>query len=183
MKPWKRIDPTKVTKVGWRTITSKTFEQPDGSVAVFDTLHADGQEFSAVLALTPDKKVIVARQFRAGPEKLMDELPGGFVDKGEDPEKAAIREFMEETGYAPGSVEFLGALHKDTYMNSKWYGFIAYDCVKQTDTQTLEDEEYIDIELISIDTLIDNARNDAMTDHGIVLMAYDILRQLQKEDT
>jgi ADP-ribose pyrophosphatase len=183
MKSWKRIEPTKVTKVGWRTITSKTFEQPDGNVAVFDLLHADGQEFAAVLALTPNNKVIIARQFRPGPEKIMDELPGGFVDKGETPEETATRELMEETGYKTGKIEFIGSFHKDPYMNSIWHGFIAYDCIKRTDNQVLEIEEHVEIDLISIETLIDNAMHDKMSDSGIVLRTYDKLRQIQKEES
>lgn len=182
MKPWKRIEPTKVTKVGWRTITSKTFEQPGGNIAVFDLLHADGQEFASILPLTPDNKVIIARQFRPGPEKIMEELPGGFVDKGETPKETAIRELMEETGYKPGKVEFVGSFHKDPYMNSIWHGFIAYDCVKHTDIQTLEVEEHVEVDLISVGALLDNALSDKMSDSEVVLRTYDKLRQLQKEE-
>ncbi|WP_242882681.1 NUDIX hydrolase [Actinomadura litoris] len=35
------------------------------------------------------------------------EVPGGYVDPGEDPAAAAVREAEEETGWRPRSVEFL----------------------------------------------------------------------------
>ncbi len=178
MKPWKRIEPTTVTKAGWRTITTKTFVMSDGNEVAFDTVHADGQTFACIIALTPNNQVIVARQFRPGPEKVMDELPGGFVDAGETPEMSARRELLEETGYQAGEITYLGAIHKDTFMNATWHGFLARDCMKQTDQQKLEYEEHVEIDLISIEQLIDNAKNDRMTDHAVVLMAYDELRQI-----
>lgn len=180
MKPWKRVEPTKVTKVGWRTITSKTFVMPDDTKMVFDTLHGDGQKFANVIALTPDKKVIVAKQYRPGPEKMMYELPGGFVDKGEKPEDSAIRELLEETGYEAGRVVYLGEFHKDTFMNASWHTVIAYDC-KKIHEQKLESEEFIDIEELPIDEFIAHAKNDEMTDHASVLLAYDELTELKEE--
>lgn len=180
MKSWKRIEPTKVTKVGWRTIVTKTFTMPDGQVQSFDTFGNEDQEFVAVIALTPKKEVIIAQQFRFGPERIYDELPGGFVDKGEKIESAAMREFLEETGYQPGHMEYLGSYHKDTYMNALWHIFLATNCKKITD-QELEAEEHVEVCLISIDQLIKNGKTDKMTDATAVLMAYDRLSELKKQ--
>lgn len=180
MQEWKRVEPTTITKVGWRTITSKTFVMPDGSTAVFDTLHADEQEFACVIALTQNKKILVAKQYRAGPEKFMYELPGGFVDKGETPQESVGRELLEETGYTPGTLQYIGTFHKDTYMNAEWHVFLALNCHKDRN-QRLEDEEFIDVEEMGIEQLIFHAKNDAMTDHAAVLMAYDELMKVKEE--
>lgn len=180
MKEWKRIEPTIVTKVGWRTITSKTFIMPDAKKVVFDTFHPDGQEFATVLALTADKKVIVAREYCSGPEMMMDDLPGGFVDEGEEPEAAARRELLEETGFVPTEMHYLGSYHKDSYMNATWHAFLALNCAKQTD-QVLEDEEDIEVRLLDIAEFISNAKQDTITDHAVVLMAYDELMKLKEE--
>ena len=175
MEDWKRTEPTTAQKVGWRTITTKTFIMPDGKQATFDTYGAEGQDFVAVIGLTNDGQVIIARQFRVGPEKIMDELPGGFVDPGEDPEAAARREFQEETGYAASKLLYLGGYCKDTYMNATWHVYFAPHCTAVSE-QKLESEEHIEIRLISVKQLIENAKTNRMTDATAVLMAYDQLQ-------
>jgi len=180
VKPWKRVEPTTITKVGWRTIVTKTFELPDGSVQTFDTVHKEGQEFASVIALTKTKQVILASQFRVGPEKIMHELPAGFVDSGETPEQGARRELLEESGYEAGSLEYLGYINKDAYLNGKWHGFIAYDC-KLVTGQVGVAEEDIEIKLVSIDEFIKIAKNNGMTDPAFALMAYEKLMELKGE--
>jgi ADP-ribose pyrophosphatase len=177
MKPWQRVEPTSVSKIGWRTITTKTFIKPDGMAAVFDTMYPDGQQFAGIIGLTSDNQVIVARQFRPGPELVMDEIAGGFVDGDETPVQAAERELLEETGYKAGTMKYLGVSHKDAYLNAKWHYFLARDCVKQAE-QELDDNEHVDVHLVSIDEFIDNAKNDRVTDQGAVLLAYDDLKRI-----
>ncbi|HSX07835.1 MAG TPA: NUDIX hydrolase [Candidatus Saccharimonadales bacterium] len=180
MKLWQRVEPTTTQKVGYRTIVEKTFVQPDGQRFTATTVNAEGLETVAVLALTPDNKVIIARQFRAGPEIIMDELPGGFVDKGEDKAAAAARELLEETGYVPGELKFLGTAHYEAYTNTDRQCFLALNCTPTGDGQQLDEHEFIEVRLITIKQLIENAKAGVMTDLGPVLMAYDLLLELQK---
>lgn len=183
MKAWKRLEPTTIQKVGYRTIVTKTFELPNGEVATFDTMHPEGQEFVNIIALTPENLVVVARMFRFGPERIMDELPGGFVDKGESITEAARRELLEETGFVAGNLQRIGSLHRDTYLNGVWHSFLATDCKpdKSYVNHHAEVEEQIEVRRITIDQLINNAKNDRMTDQGAVLMAYDKLQKIRGE--
>lgn len=174
---WKRLDKTEVTKVGWRTITTKYFELPNGKVAKYDTTNSDGWQGATVLALTSDNKVIVARQFRPGPERLMDELPGGLVEKGEDKEVAVRRELLEETGYEAGEITFLGTMYYDSYFNGHRHCFLATNCKLSESGPAPDEREFIEVRLITIDELLDNARQGKLTDPGVVLLAYEELQQ------
>lgn len=183
MKPWKRVEPTETVKIGWKTIVTKNFIDPvDGRVRPFTTIFAEGDKAAAVIALTADNKVVVARQFRPGPERIMDELPGGGVERGEDPKVAAERELLEETGYKPQKMELLGTNCRDAYSNATWHYYLATGC-ELIDAQNLDEGEQVDVHLISIEQLIDNAMHDRMTDPIAVLYAYEKLKALAEGKT
>ena len=180
MKPWKRIEPTELTYKGWRTVITKHFVRHDGSIVSVETSDPEGIEAAAVIALTPENKVVIARQFRGGPEKIFDELPGGAVDQGETPEAAAIRELAEETAYNVGSIQYLGKVYKHAYLNMTWHYFLATDCVPVGTPQKLDELEEIEVDTISITQLYDNARNARMTDSEAVFLAYELLQERMK---
>lgn len=60
-----------------------------------------------VVAETPDRRVLLIRQFRPGVGGVRLEIPGGVIEPGEDPAVAAVRELREETGYAGAAPELL----------------------------------------------------------------------------
>jgi len=63
-----------------------------------------------VVAITPDQKVVMVRQFRAGSRSDELETPGGLLEQNEDACAAGARELLEETGYAGDPPQFLGPL-------------------------------------------------------------------------
>lgn len=180
MEAWKHTKPAEEIKVGWRTLVRKTFEDPEGKEQEYVTLAKIGSICIATIALTPHNTVIVAEQFRPGPEKMMQELPGGGHEAGEALDGAARRELHEETGYVAGSMKHLGAVYKDAYSNSVWHFFLARDCVADSEQHT-DDGEYVTVKEISITELFANARNGRMTDTEAVLLAYDKLKTIEEE--
>lgn len=181
MKAWKRIEPTGVVKAKWRSIIIKNFRMPDGSEAQFDTYFTENQRYAGVVALTPDKQVIVARQFRPGPEEIWDDIPGGGVNEGEDPQVAAKRELLEETGCKSNKVTLLGSTKRDAYFNAEWFYYLAEDCYDAGNGQSLDANEYVEVVRIPISEFIENALAGKMSDSHAVLLAYDKLRQLEGE--
>lgn len=103
---WKILDETTVIKDSWIDMRASTCQLPGGMViAPFYVNHLP--DFAVVVAVTPEHRVIMVRQYRHGVEKVLLELPAGCIEAGEDPKDGVARELLEETGYKAGSLEFL----------------------------------------------------------------------------
>lgn len=178
IQKWQRVEPTSITKVGYRSIVEKTFILPDGRPHSFTTMLDETFASSAIIAITKDKRVVISRQYRPGPERIMDEIPGGAIDANESPQEAAVRELLEETGYAPGAIELLGVQYRDAYCNQASHYFIAFDCEPVSDDQELDTDEYVEVALLSIPEFLENAKSGKMTDAAAVVIAYERLTSL-----
>ena len=112
---WKIRGEDRVIHDGWLKVHRRTYVLPDGRVAEWD-MYAGGAT-AAVLALTPDERLVMVRQFRPGPDRVVLTLPGGVIDPHETPEQAGLRELREETGYRAESIELVVSAIR----NASWY--------------------------------------------------------------
>lgn len=65
-----------------------------------------------VVALTPDRDVLLVRQFRPPVRDSLLEIPAGLLDvDGEDALTCAGRELFEETGFRHVSIGFMGGCY------------------------------------------------------------------------
>lgn len=83
---WKVRGEDRVIHDGWLKIYPRTYVLPDGRVAEWDL--PGGAAAVAVLALTPDERLVMVRQSRPGPDRVVLTLPGGLIDPGETPVQA-----------------------------------------------------------------------------------------------
>ena len=101
-----------------------------------------------IVAITPEKKVVVVKQYRFGVGKTTMEIPAGIIDRGETPEQAAIRELKEETGYTATSWKYLGWVEANpAFLNNLCHSWLALDVVKTSSTQLDEGEDILVTEL------------------------------------
>ena len=129
-----------------------------------------------ILALTKDNNVILAKQFRPGPEKVLLELPGGAVDPGETPEQSAKREFLEETGYT-GNFQFVGTSLDCAYSTMIRYNFVATDCYRKRE-QNLEDNEFAEVIEMPLADFRKHLRSGQLTDIETGYLGLDYLKLL-----
>jgi len=84
-----------------------------GSVVIHRELLERGDAVAILLYDRQCDEVLLIEQFRMGPaargeHAWMIEVVAGMVDEGEDSEACAIRESIEEAGYRPSEVVYLG---------------------------------------------------------------------------
>jgi ADP-ribose pyrophosphatase len=105
----------------WCRLIEKTGR---GFDAPYYVLHTS--DYVTVLAITDDDRLVLVRQWRPALEAFSLELPSGHLDPGEQPEDAARRELIEETGLEPHLLRPLGALFPDTgRLGNRLWGFFA----------------------------------------------------------
>lgn len=129
MKPerWKELHRENVFSKYGRKVDKVLYRLPDGTES--DYYIKDEGDYVCVLALTKDNKIVLARQYRPGPDRILLELPGGRIDEGEDPALSASRELLEETGFQ-GKIESAGNFLTCAYSITKCLVFVATGCEK-----------------------------------------------------
>lgn len=59
----------------------------------------NGRSAVATLPILENGNILLEKQYRHALDKYLYEIPAGLINEKEDPEKAAVRELEEETGY------------------------------------------------------------------------------------
>jgi ADP-ribose pyrophosphatase len=100
LKPWKTLSRKKVLQHGpFLTVEVHEVQISDGSI-IPDWSWVITPDYVNVFAETQDGRFLCFRQTKYAVEGISLAPVGGFVDPGEEPEVAARRELLEETGYS-----------------------------------------------------------------------------------
>jgi 8-oxo-dGTP pyrophosphatase MutT (NUDIX family) len=117
------------------------------------------------IALTPDEKVVMVRQFRAGSRHDSLETPGGLLDPGEDPCIAGARELLEETGYAGDAAELLSTIWPNPALLSMRISTILIRNAQPTALPHLDPSEELTLELVGVHDIPKHIKSGQI-DHG-----------------
>lgn len=158
---WEKISEL-AYQAGFRRMLKKTYRLPSGEVTEFDVVN-DPQSV-AVVAVTPEGKVLTVKQYRPGPECEVWDLVGGYMEPGETPEQAALRELKEETGYE-GELTPLGATWRGAYTTARTHQFLAANCHKIAEIVS-DRHEFIELVPLDKKEFLDLLERGDLTDLG-----------------
>lgn len=97
---------------------------------------------------------LMVKQWRHGEKALSVEFPGGVIERGEAPEKAAARELLEETGFAAGNLTRLGSFNPNPALFSNHVHVFLAESLEKTGGQSLDSDEFINCIEISVEDVI-----------------------------
>lgn len=178
IKKFKVLNSKKVVD-GFFKVYKEKIKLPDENIIDFYSVQI--KEVVSVLALTKDKKILMCKQYRHPIGQIIDDLPAGLVEKGEDLESAARRELEEETGYTAKKIRKLGTFYPTAGIsNMKVHYFLATG-LKKEKNQKLDPAEFIDVKLVPLEELkkkiLNNEHKDLPSSFGLLL--YQLLEKVK----
>lgn len=152
-----------------------TVRLEDGTEALREVVRHPGGV--CVLALTDKDEVLIVRQFRYPYQEITIEVPAGKIEYGEDPAECGRRELLEECGCTPDSFTYLGLLYPTTAYNTEIIRIYLAQGL-HFGSQQLDEEEFLDVERIPFDKLLEMVLNDEVHDSKtqIAVLRYAAMR-------
>ncbi|MCH5167191.1 MAG: NUDIX hydrolase [Erysipelotrichales bacterium] len=134
-----------------------------------------------VVPITKDNKSLVIVQPRVFSESGIGvEIPAGYIDPGETPEDAAIRELREETGYDCEKLIPLKSYYQDQGISGAHNTcFLALGCEKKYD-QRLDRDEYIKYLECTFNDLVYLVNNGIINDANGIIAINEAKKYLRK---
>jgi ADP-ribose pyrophosphatase len=159
-------------------VRSDTVELPDGTI-IENYFVRESRGFAIIVALTPDRRVVLVRQYKHGVAQITLELPAGMIDPDEAPADCASRELAEETGYAGDPPVLLRTLFADPTSSNAFFHVFLIEHAVPAFAQSLDLTEAIEVETTSIEDLHAAARDGRIGSGSQVAAAYIALDHIR----
>lgn len=133
------------------------------------------RDWANIIPVTEDGKVVLVKQYRIGVARHTLEIPGGVADADEaDAQAAAIREMIEETGYAPlpgaECISIGSSFPNPAIQDNRVHSFLIGPVRKARD-QKLDSGEMIEVVEVPIERIPEMLRNGEI-DHALIANAF-----------
>lgn len=153
-------------------VKSYQCELNDGRIVIRDKILKGDRDGSAsiIVPITETGKVILVIQPRIlTKNKISVEFPAGYIDEGENPKEAALRELREETGYIPNEMIELAEYYQDQGCSSAYnYCYLALGC-KKVYEQSLDRDEYIEYVEAYLDEVLELLDEGTINDANSII--------------
>ena len=156
-----------------------TVELPNGKQALREV--ADHPGGVAIIAVDKDDNVLTVKQFRYVFSRVVEEIPAGKLEHGEDPRDAALRELKEETGATPERFTELGPI----IVSPGAYGEVLHLYLAEgldMGATSPDEDEFLDLVKTPFDTMVRRVLSGELTDAKTVvgvLKVYALRQQKQ----
>nr|MDO8111751.1 NUDIX hydrolase [Candidatus Sigynarchaeota archaeon] len=170
-KEWKQIKQKRKGSFRVFDVDEITYENPRNGKNVPAFL-ITCRNWVNVIATTRSGDVILIKQFRFGSNRVELEIPGGTIEDGEDPARAASRELLEETGFAGDVPECIGQVNPNPALHRhSCYTFWIKNVVKKNDPEFDGQDEYCELILEKVSGVKELIKNGTIT-HALVIDAF-----------
>ena len=147
---WKTLSSEYISKHPYFTARKDVCEMPDGKIV--EAYYVVELPVSVcALAITEQGNALMIKQYRHPIGETIIELPGGFIDEGEDPSEAVGRELLEETGHEFSTIDYVGKVAANPgVLTGYTYLYLARGG-KKIAAQSLDHNEEIEISEIPVE--------------------------------
>jgi 8-oxo-dGTP pyrophosphatase MutT (NUDIX family) len=180
VQTWKRVLSEEIADCRIFQLRRDVSVNADGSDEQHTFYCLECPDWVNIIPVTTDKKVLLIEQYRHGIEEVTLEIPGGMVDGDEDAESAAVRELLEETGYAPREVVALGKSRPNPAIQDNWvHHFLALDIEFKKEPE-FDSTEHTVIRFVPLDDIPSLVQDEKIT-HSLVVAGFHRLSLWQKQ--
>lgn len=162
----------------WLTLRENDYQLPGGKRLDSYWLI---EKPSYVLVIGESRRgLVLVREYRPGSGKVHLSFPAGFIDDGETPEEAAVREFREETGYGASNPRVMGRLDAQAAWLNAECTVVHVEAGDSPETDTI-DEEIDAVLVMDREQVREQIRTGAITEmHSVAgfYLALDLLDKL-----
>ncbi len=136
---------------------------PNGAEGEWECIRHPGGALA--VPFTQEGELVLVRQYRFAMQGRLLEFPAGTVEVGEDPAETIRREIEEETGYSAATWRNLGDFPiAPGYSDELIYAYLATDLTRLETPPTQDDDEDIEVVLMTPEVFEETVRSGVMVD-------------------
>ncbi len=176
----KTIERTEIFKGHIFDVVVDDVQLSDGTMSKRELIFHRGAV--CVLAVTPEGKMILVKQYRKAIERTIYEIPAGKLELGEEDtlEDAALRELEEETGYTSDKLTLLADFYSAIgFCNERIRLYLADNLIKVENPRPMDEDEVIELHEVTLEEALTLVATGDICD-AKTIMAIQYLQLMRK---